>query len=257
MARTKKQPKVEIYNEEKHDVAYDFGEVKCPVSWDEVTLDMYSKFTKLEEISVIDIISIFTGMEREKVELLPVEFSERLLANLSFINVMPETAKPSNRITIDGEDYVVKYQEQMGTYEMVDYDKVRTADEHDYAGMLAVVCRKVTGTKHNTQTGQHYLDNEPYTSEFANTVFDDRKAMFGRQPITKIMPLVNFFFLRFAEVRSLSPEYLRTIDRQLRELVKDIRSSLDSGDFTASFVRRQKKNLRKLEKSLDGLGISS
>lgn len=44
MARKKKQVEVELYDENKQEVAYDFGEWKVPTSWDEVTLQMFADY---------------------------------------------------------------------------------------------------------------------------------------------------------------------------------------------------------------------
>lgn len=257
MAKTRKQPKVELHDDSKMETVYDFGEITVPTKWDDVTLKMFQQFGKLdmEKATVIDLIAIFTGMEREKVELLPVEFSERILGNLSFIYTQMPADKPSNVVEIDGEKYCVKFQEQMGTLEMVDYEKVKNADKDDFASLLGILCRKVTGTKYVNATGQTYFDNEPYNSEFANIVFDDRKKMWEEQPITKVMPLISFFLLRHIERQGISQSFLETIDLQLRELLTNTRDFLNSGDYTGSSAKRHKRTLRKLEKSLDGLGI--
>lgn len=49
MARKKKtkEVEVELYDDKKHEVVYDFGEWKVPTSWDEVTLQMFSDYMTL------------------------------------------------------------------------------------------------------------------------------------------------------------------------------------------------------------------
>lgn len=44
MARKKKQVEVELYDEKKQEVAYDFGVWKVPTKWDDVTLQMFTDY---------------------------------------------------------------------------------------------------------------------------------------------------------------------------------------------------------------------
>ena len=284
MARAKKV-KVNLFNEKKEEIGYDFGEVRIPDSWDEVTLEMMcdlwkiqnDKKEKLEEdkkkaekdkttvdesldiynVTDKDILKVFSTIDPEKIDVLPVELYEQLMGHLSFMVTPYESKAPSKHITIDGIDFVINDMETLKVKEYKDADTVIRNNPTDYPSLLAVLCRQKTGTKTDNATGLSWDVNEEYTEEFANKIFDARREMFAKLPIADAMPLVSFFLLKGIVSSKVSQKSLTTLAHQLRELAENIENSVDSMDLSIWSKFRVKRTLRKYRKQIDDILLTS
>ena len=275
MARAKK------YNEKKMEAAVDFGNITVPTKWEDVTLQMMSDYLKLssdkeeqkkkdeaeakkngtefnendEKYSITDkdLLSIFTNFDMEKYDILPVELYESIMSNFSFVIEPMPSLTPSNRITYNGINFIINDRELLRVKEYEDAELVLRTDRFDYPSLLAILCREVTGIKTDHVTGKSYEVNEVYDSEFANKKFDGRREMFANMPITKVMPLITFFFLRGMEYSNYSQMSIQTIAHQLEELVGNMEDSLKSMGLRKLFMIRQMMTLRKLKKSIKSI----
>ena len=216
----------------------DFGEWNLPTSWDEVTLEMFQKIEKYysdkdKNFDVRDVLDIFTSHTKDEINELPIEFTEKLMNKLSFLTTQPNFGEPKPSIEIDGEKYTVNVMEKLKTGEYVAVDTVIKADQHNYAAMLAILCRK---------------DGEIYDSKFEAEVFEDRQKLFEKQPITKVMPIVSFFLELYAV--STMPTLLSSeVEEELNHIQKSIETSEKLGVFKKRSLNSRMKKLRKLLES--------
>lgn len=224
---------------EDSDKIIDLGEWNCPVSWDDITVEKFSELERFyegkdDDFNAIDVLHILCDKTADEVMALPVEFVEKILQQMEFLQTAPKTDKPSNSIEIDGEKYTVHTERQMKTGEFVAVDTVLKADRHDYASIMAILCRK---------------ENEPYDSKFENEILPDRIELFGKQPITKILPLVTFFLSCWAI--SIAPSQLSSlIEEELNRTLKNLENSRSVGVFKKRYMKWRMKKLRKSLKSI-------
>ena len=161
----------------------DLGKWTVPTKWDDVTLEMFQKIEKYysdkdKDFDVREVLDIFTDHTRDEIDQLPINFTEKLMNELSFLKEQPKYGDASPKIEIDGEEYSINVMEKLKTGEYVAIDTILKNDSHDYISILAVLCRKI---------------GEIYDSKFEAEVFEDRQKLFAKQPIMKIMPLISFF----------------------------------------------------------------
>ena len=275
----KPKVKTEKFDEKKMETAYDFGSITVPTKWDEVTLQMLSDYLTLSKekedalekdkkqaerdktempnekdekynITDKDLLKCFTDFDMEKYDVLPVELYNSIMSNFSFVlEDMPQW-KPSNHLSYNGMEFVVNTTEVMKVREYEDAEMILRNNIYDYPSLLAVLCRKVTGTKTDNVTGLSWEVNEVYDSEFANKIFDARREMFAKMPITKVMPVISFFLIKGLTSTSLSQNYLTTIAQNLYDTLQVIEDSQKSMGFRRLFILPQMIKLRKLKKSI-------
>ena len=91
----------------------DFGEWILPTKWEDITLDQWSKIQELygesedKELDLTELIHILANKPKEEVKQLPIDFLEKILASLTFLNIKPKEEKPLPRIEIDGVKYEI------------------------------------------------------------------------------------------------------------------------------------------------------
>lgn len=220
----------------------DFGNWTVPSSWDEVTLKQFSEIEKFYEnkdkdFNVKEVLQIFCNKTEDEVNELPIEFTEKILEHLAFVNTKFDWGESKNWVEIDGEKYTIHFESQLKTGEYVAADSVIKADKHNYSGILAILCRK---------------EGETYDSKFENETLPSRIEMFEKLPITKVMPLVGFFF-------DLSMLYLEStqlyshLEEAISLIAKSGETSLRSGDLSALYTLWQTKRLRKSLKSIKNI----
>ena len=95
----------------------DYGEIHCPVSWDEITLKTFQEIERYydneeKKFDVRDILTIVTEKDEDYINSLPFELTEIILDKLSFLEKAPTVKEPTNSIVIDGEKYSVHFQIQ-------------------------------------------------------------------------------------------------------------------------------------------------
>lgn len=210
----------------------DFKSWTIPTSWDEVKLSVFQKLEKEkanEDMQIIDILHILADKTKDEVMELPSEFIDIMLSKLQFLTTPIPQQKPSHKIEIDGETYQINFMEKLKTGEYISFNNVIKAEPYNYAAMLAILCRK---------------NDEPYDSKFEAEVFNDRVKMFENQPITKIMPLINFFFRLLITLRTPS-QLSMLLEEELNRTLKDIDDSPNLGRWKKRSLKRQVKTLLK------------
>ena len=220
----------------------DLGSWHCPTSWDDVTLEMFQKIEKYysskdKDFDVREVLDIFTDHTRDEIDQLPINFTDKLLNELSFLKEQPKYGDASPKIEIDGEEYCINVMEKLKTGEYVAIDTILKSDPHDYISILAVLCRK---------------NGEIYDSKFEAEVFEDRQKLFAKQPIMKIMPLIAFFINCYI-VRKMHSLLYSEVEEGLNLMEQNIESSRANGDLSALSTRRLMKKLRKLRKSIKSI----
>ena len=216
----------------------DYGEINVPTKWDDVTLDMFADIERYyqdkdKDFDVREVLHIMIGKDIDFINSLPAEFLDIIMQKLSFLQTQPEIGEATNKIVIDGETYQVNVFEKLRTGEYVSFDMALKADKHDYSTFMAILCRK---------------DGEKYDSHFEAEVFDDRKKMFGKQPVTKIMPIVNFF-LHLLFVQGSYSQLYSKVEEAISLTQHNIENSDKIGVFKRFYLNWQMKKLRRSLKS--------
>ena len=162
----------------------DFGSWTVPTSWEEITLKQFQEIEKYysdkdKKFDVREVLELFTDHSKEEISQLPIDFVDKLLNELTWLHESPKWGEPTNNIELDGEKYKVNVQEKLKTGEYIAVDTVLKSDKHNYAAIMAILCRK---------------EGELFDSKFENEVLGDRIQMWEKTPVTKIMPIISFFF---------------------------------------------------------------
>ena len=207
---------------DKNENIIDLGVWNVPKSWDEVTLKQYQEIeryyeNKEDKFDIREILHILTNHSEDEINSLPIDFLEEIMSYLVFMNEKPTEEEPKNWIEIDGERYMINFMEKLKAGEYISADGVLRNDKHNYAALLAILCRK---------------DGEVYDSKFEAEVFDDRVKMFEEQPITKILPVVGFFFELY--MKSEIPSKLYTM---AEEVLDHIQQSIETSQNLGAWRR--------------------
>ena len=216
----------------------DLGKWTVPTKWDDVTLEMFQKIEKYysdkdKDFDVREVLDIFTDHTRDEIDQLPIDFTNKLMNELSFLKEQPQYGDASPKIEIDGEEYCINVMEKLKTGEYVAIDTILKNDPHDYISILAVLCRK---------------NGEIYDSKFEAEVFEERQKLFAKQPIMKIMPLISFFLSLYI-VRMTHSQLYSEVEEGLNLIQQNIDNSENLGVFKRRSLNSQMKKLRKLLKS--------
>lgn len=226
-------------------VEKDFGEWKVPQSWDDLTL---GKFQELErfydgdeenerKFDVRDVLDLMTDRTKDEINELPIEFTDKLLRKMYWLHEQPQFGKPSNKITVDGVQYTVHNEQEMKFGEYVALDTALKGDKHNYAAMLAILCRK---------------EGEIFDSKFENETLPSRIEFWKNVSVMKVMPIVSFFL----ELSSMSLQVSQLsleIQEGINHILKHIETSKQNGVFSALFTKWQTRKLRKLQKSIKNI----
>ncbi len=219
----------------------DLGSVKVPSSWNDLTLLQFSKieeyYSNQEEerkFNVLDVIDILIDKDKDYIMALPSEFLDIILEKLQFLQTAPNYGEPSNKLIINGEEYIVNVQNKLRTGEFIAVDTIMKNDKHNYAAMLAILCRK---------------QSEAYDSKFENEVLEKRIEMFEKIPMMDAMRVITFFltlWLTLNQVTLLSSE----VEEAINHIQKHIEISRKSGDLSLWSMICLKRKLKKLRKSI-------
>ena len=222
----------------------DFQEWIVPTKWSDVTLDMFSDIERYYQdkdektFDIRDVLHILTNHTIDEINALPAEFLDEIMTHLVFLQTSPKIGEPSNKIVIDGETYQVNIFEKLKTGEYVSFDMAMKADKYDYSTFMAILCRK---------------EGEKYDSHYEAELFDDRKKMFGKQPVTKIMPICSFFLNLWFVSESHSQLYSK-----VQEAISLTQQNIDSSDKIGVFRRFYLNyRLKTLAKSLKSSNSTS
>ena len=225
-------------------VEKDFGEWNVPQSWDDLTL---GKFQELErfydgddnerKFDVRDVLDLMTDRTKDEINELPIEFTDKLLRKMYWLHEQPNFGKPSNKITVDGVQYTVHNENEMKFGEYVALDTALKGDKHNYAAMLAILCRK---------------EGEIFDSKFENEILPSRIEFWKNVSVMKVMPIVSFFL----ELSSMSLQVSQLsleIQEGINHILKHIETSKQNGVFSALYTKWQVRKLKKLQKSIKNI----
>ena len=227
-------------------VEKDFGEWKVPSSWDDLTLGKFQELEKLYEgeegeeerkFDVRDVLDLLTEHTKDEINELPVEFTDMLLRKMYWLHEQPDFGKPSNKITVDGVQYTVHNENEMKFGEYVALDTALKGDKHNYAAMLAILCRK---------------DGEIFDAKFENEILPSRIEFWKNVSVMKVMPIVSFFL----ELSSMSLQVSQLsleIQEGINHILKHIETSKQNGVFSALYTKWQVRKLKKLHKSIKNI----
>ena len=212
----------------------DLGEWKVPESWDEITLKQFEDIERYysdeeKEFDVREVLHILCNKTVDEVNALPMQFTEKILEKLSFVQEKMPAVEPTNKIVIDNVKYQINYMEKLKTGEFVATDGIIHSDKFNYAAILAVLCRK---------------PNEVYDSKFEAEMLDARIKMFEQQPITKVKAVVDFFINCYIVSETVSQLYSKVED-ELNRIQQNIDSSPKIGAFRKRYLKWRMKKLRK------------
>ena len=222
------------------EVIKDFGKWNVPTKWDDITLKIYQEIEKYyedketKEFDVREVLHILTNKDWDEINALPAEFLDTILTHLIFLTTTPEVGEASNKIIVDGVEYKINVMEKLKLGEYVAVDTVLKADKHDYASILAILCRK---------------EGEIYDSTYEAEVFDKRKEMFENQPVTKILPIVSFFLDLYITLETPSQLYSQ-VESAISHIQQTIDSSQKIGASKRLSLNYQIRKYKKLLKSI-------
>lgn len=217
--------------------------INMPLSWEEITLEMFEEISKLydndKKPTITDILSVLTNIKKEELEQYPVEVLNTIISQAQYINTQPcKSDDLSDSIEIDGEKYMINYQEELRFKEFVDSQTLIEGNNRDYASLLAILCRK---------------QNELYNDEYISKEFNKRVDMFLHQPITKILPLVNFFLKRLLVSEKYTQQFLKELKDEASKYLDSIETSVKNGDGKKRFSKSQMKKLATLKQQLNSI----
>ena len=226
-------------------VEKDFGEWKVPKSWDDLTLGKFQELERLydtedgneRKFDVRDVLDLMTDRTKDEINELPIEFTDSLLRKMYWLHEQPDFGKPSNKITIDGETYTVHNENEMKFGEYVALDTALKGDKHNYAAMLAILCRK---------------DGEIFDAKFENEILPSRIEFWKNVSVMKVMPIVSFFL----ELSSMSLQVSQLsleIQEGINHILKHIETSKRNGVFSALYTKWQVRKLKRLQKSIKNI----
>lgn len=228
------------------EVIKDFGQITCPTKWEDVTLKKFQAIEafyedKGKDVDIREIVHIMIDKDIDYVNELPVEWLELLLEKLAFLQKSPEIKEPSNKITIDGEVYMVNFMEKLKTGEFVAFDSVLKSDKHNYAAMLAILCRK---------------EGEIYDSKFEAEVFDKRVELFEKQPVINILPITTFFLTLWVTLGKHS-QLFSQVEEGINHILSSIENSQKIGAFKKWYLKWRMKKYLKYLKSINNTSQTS
>ena len=224
----------------------DFGSWTVPTSWSELNLKTYQEIEqyyedKEEAVDIRKIIHILCNKTVDEVNQLPSDFLDIILEKLAFLQKTPEVKEPTNKFVIDGITYQVNIMEKLKTGEWVALDTIIKNDKHNYAAMLAVLCRK---------------ENEAYDSKFEAEVFNDRVKMWENQPLLEVLRVVNFFLSLWLVLRKHSELYM-AVEEAINLTAKQLKTSQRIGVCKRLSLIWQIHKCRKLLKSTSNTSQTS
>ena len=228
---------------DKIKVEKDFGEWKVPSSWDDLTLGKFQELERLydgdeeRKFDVRDVLDLMTDRTKDEINELPIEFTDSLLRKMYWLHEQPNFGKPSNKVTIDGVQYTVHNENEMKFGEYVALDTAMKGDRHNYAAMLAILCRK---------------DGEIFDAKFENEILPSRIEFWKNVSVMKVMPIVSFF-LELSSMSLQVSQLSSEIQEGINHILKHIETSKRNGVFSALYTKWQVRKLKKLQKSIKNI----
>lgn len=213
------------------------GEWNTPKKWDDITLKTFQNLERyLDErgeknLSLIRVLHILCDKKEDEVNALPLDIAEKIMNEMLFLYDDPQFAEATNKIVINDKVFQINILEKLKTGEFVAADTVIRSDKYNYAAILAILCRE---------------PDEIYDSHFEAEKFADRLKMFEQCPITKVMPVINFFLQRWLTSETVSLMYSK-VEEAINHTRRLIETSQEIGHFKKRYLNYR---VTKLEKSL-------
>lgn len=215
--------------------------LNIPTNWDEVTLNKFiqlqSLYSKEHKPTIQEIIAVLSDIEVDEVNKYPALVVEKVMDNLQFLSETI-TDKSSNKIEIDNITYQINYLEELKFGEYVDVNTILDADKSNFPAILGILCRK---------------EGEIYDDNYIATELTKRIEMFGKQPVSKVYPIINFFLtLSLTSENNMKP-FLENLKDQASRIVTHYINSLKNGDGRKHFLNWRMRKLQKLLKSIKSI----
>ena len=103
-------------------------DINIPTSWDELTLETFLKVKDLykedKQPTYIQLVAALSDKDEKYIKDMPSIVFEKLTEKLYYLNTELKT-EPSNKIEINGEEYIINAEEHLKTGEFVDVQMVR------------------------------------------------------------------------------------------------------------------------------------
>lgn len=220
----------------------DFGSINLPTKWEELSLKQFQEIEKYYsehegEFKITDIIHIMCGKSVDEINAMPLEFLDIISDKLEFMTTPMEKAVPTKEVEVNGEKYVIHTEEQLKVGEYVAADTILKNDSHNYAALMAILCRK---------------EGEIYDSKFENEEMMKRVEMWEKVPVMKVMGIISFFLTCYA--LSVTPTLLSSEVEEAINLTRNsIETSAKNGQISRRCMKSAMKKLRKLEKSINSI----
>ena len=220
----------------------DLGSVTVPTSWNDITLKTFQEIERYyadtdKQFNVIDVLDILIDKDRDYIMSLPEEFLTHILEKLQFLQTKPEEKEPRNWVDIKGERYTVHTENKLRVGEYIATDTAMKGDRHNYAAILAILCRK---------------DGEIYDSRYENEVLEDRIKLWESVPVVDVLPIIGFFLHLYITLQT--PTLLSSKVEELASLIaKDIETSHKNGEISKRSMKSAMRKLKKLEKSINSI----
>lgn len=224
------------------DNVIDFGSINLPTKWEELSLKQFQEIEKYYsehegEFKITDIIHIMCGKSVDEINAMPLEFLDIISDKLEFMTTPMEKAVPTKEVEVNGEKYVIHTEEQLKVGEYVAADTILKNDSHNYAALMAILCRK---------------EGEVYDSKFENEEMMKRVEMWEKVPVMKVMGIISFFLTCYA--LSVTPTLLSSEVEEAINLTRNsIETSAKNGQISRRCMKSAMKKLRKLEKSINSI----
>lgn len=223
-----------------NDNIIDYGEWTVPTDWSQVTLKQYQEIERFYEdkdkqFDIREVLHIFCNRTMDEINALPAEFLETIMTHLSFLQTKPEDKEPRNWVEIKGERYTVHTENKLKVGEYIAADTAMKGDSHNYAAILAILCRK---------------DGEIYDSRFENEVLEDRIKLWESVPVIDVLPVIGFFLQLYVTLQM--PSLLSSKVREALDLTRrDIETLQKNGAISKRSMKSAMKKLKRLEQSIN------
>lgn len=226
-----------------NDNIINLGTWNCPRSWKELTLKQYQEIERYyadktdEQVDVREIMHILFNKTQDEIDALPIDVFERLLQELKWLSDKPQFDEPRAYVYINDVRYTVNVVEKLKAGEYIAVDTAIKADRHNYAAILAILCRR---------------EGEIYDSKFENEVLPSRIEMFEQVPVVDVMPIVNFFLqlwmvsVQLSQLSSMAKEAIDLTRQNIENLSKN-------GVLQRLYMKWLRTKLRRLTKSINSI----
>lgn len=223
-----------------NDNIIDYGEWTVTTDWSQVTLKQYQEIERYYEdkdkqFDIREVLHIFCNRTVDEINALPAEFLETIMTHLVFLQTKPEEKEPRNWVEVNGERYTVHTENKLKVGEYIAADTAMKGDKHNYAAILAILCRK---------------DGEVYDSRFENEVLEDRIKMWEQVPVIDVLPVVGFFLQLYITLQM--PSLLSSKVKEALDLGRqDIMNLHKNGRISKHCMKSAMKKLQRLEQSIN------